>query len=372
MFLIFGKNVFVEIVKSSKQLPATIEQLQKFILIGSEKLKAHKAKIRAIDKVNESFAAKEAALSDAQDLADALLEAEKKLGEMLKEIEPKYSMSSIKGTNRPHRDTTLPPTITKKESHRAQTLASNPDIVERIKEQAKKQKRIPTLEEAYQEIKKEEKARVEIQKRSEAIEKGKGLKEDTVFVRAIENLTLKESSVDLIVTDPPYADENLKHYELLAKLGVKSLKAGRFLCCYVGKLRLPQVIDLILPHLEYIWVLSIFHPYSKEKHLGPPYQFAENWRPVLIFKKAGKPPVCKFQQDVVRAEREKEFHDWQQDLKTPLQLIESYTEPGELVIDPFCGGGTTLVAAKQLGRKWLGFDRSEESVAISKQRIHDN
>jgi hypothetical protein len=35
-------------------------------------------------------------------------EAERKMGEMLEKIDPKYSMSSIKGTNRPHRDQTLP------------------------------------------------------------------------------------------------------------------------------------------------------------------------------------------------------------------------------------------------------------------------
>jgi site-specific DNA-methyltransferase (adenine-specific) len=51
-------------------------------------------------------------------------------------------------------------------------------------------------------------------------------------------------------------------------------------------------------------------------------------------------------------------------------LIEAYTEPGELVVDFFCSGGTTLVAAKQSGRRWLGFDISEESVALSKRRLY--
>ena len=218
---------------------------------------------------------------------------------------------------------------------------------------------------AIRTLRKEEKAA----KRAVAIEEGKKIKEETVFHLPIEQVQLEPNSVDLIITNPPYDDKHIQHYSMAAKLAQSSLKPGRFFCCYAGKLRLPEVINAIIPYLEYVWIIAAFHSFSKEKHLGPPYQFAENWRPILIFKKAGKAPICKFQQDVVRAERDKEFHDWQQDLKTPLQLIEAYTEPGEIVVDPFCGGGTTLVAAKQLGRRWMGFDISEESVALSKRRL---
>lgn len=224
-----------------------------------------------------------------------------------------------------------------------------------------------TLSEVIREVKKEEKE----EKRKAAIKEGKKIKDETVFCLPIEEVKLDPNSIDLIFIDPPYDDQHIEHYAMAAKLAESSLKPGRFFCCYAGKLRLPDVINAVIPHLEYVWIICAFHSFSKEKHLGPPYQFAENWRPVLIFKKAGKAPVCKFQQDVVRAERDKTFHDWQQDLKTPLQLIEAYTEPGEIVVDFFCGGGTTLVAAKQLGRRWLGFDISEESVALSRKRLHD-
>jgi len=37
-------------------------------------------------------------------------------------------------------------------------------------------------------------------------------------------------------------------------------------------------------------------------------------------------------------------------------LLERYTRPGDLVVDPFCGGGTTLDVARSLGREALGFD----------------
>ena len=295
------------------------------------------------------------------------LEAERKMGEMLAATSEDRTRET-RGGNRKSKSSgvTLKPTLsslglTKRESAEAQMLANIPrETFDKVK----------TGNKSKADIKREIKKAEANKKREVAISEGKNIKEETVFVRAIEDVRLPNESVDLIITDPPYDDKHVKHYEMAAKLAAKSLKPGRFFCCYTGKLRLPEVINAIIPHLEYIWTVAVFHGYSKEKHLGAPYQFAENWRPVLIFKKSGKASVCKFQQDVVRAEREKDFHDWQQDLKTPLQLIEAYTEPGELVLDPFCGGATTLIAAKRLGRKWLGFDISEESVALSKKRLH--
>ncbi len=40
----------------------------------------------------------------------------------------------------------------------------------------------------------------------------------------------------------------------------------------------------------------------------------------------------------------------------PERFIRQYTNPGDLVLDPFCGVGTTCYVAQQLGRRWLGFE----------------
>ena len=42
---------------------------------------------------------------------------------------------------------------------------------------------------------------------------------------------------------------------------------------------------------------------------------------------------------------------------------------GDIVLDPFVGSGTTCVAAKMLGRKYLGFDMEQEYLEIAKKRI---
>lgn len=51
------------------------------------------------------------------------------------------------------------------------------------------------------------------------------------------------------------------------------------------------------------------------------------------------------------------------------RIIEISTDPGDIVLDPFCGSGTTLVAAKINNRKYVGIDSSDEAVKLSKQRL---
>lgn len=51
------------------------------------------------------------------------------------------------------------------------------------------------------------------------------------------------------------------------------------------------------------------------------------------------------------------------------RIISLVTDKGDLVLDPFCGSGTTLVAAKLLERDYVGFDISAEAIELSKQRL---
>ena len=51
--------------------------------------------------------------------------------------------------------------------------------------------------------------------------------------------------------------------------------------------------------------------------------------------------------------------------------IQSWSAPGDLVLDPMCGSGTTLKMAKRYGRRWLGIDISDEYVGIARRRVAD-
>ncbi|HEY6740159.1 MAG TPA: DNA methyltransferase [Actinopolymorphaceae bacterium] len=53
------------------------------------------------------------------------------------------------------------------------------------------------------------------------------------------------------------------------------------------------------------------------------------------------------------------------------RFLEEYTRPGDLVLDPFAGSGTTLVVAERMGRRPLGFEIHPERVAIVASRLQD-
>ena len=54
------------------------------------------------------------------------------------------------------------------------------------------------------------------------------------------------------------------------------------------------------------------------------------------------------------------------------RIIESSSQRGDLVLDPFCGCGTTLHAAEILGRRWVGIDISRFSTGLVRERLLDN
>ena len=56
-------------------------------------------------------------------------------------------------------------------------------------------------------------------------------------------------------------------------------------------------------------------------------------------------------------------------VELPKRCIEMFTFKGDIVLDPFLGSGTTAVAAKMCGRKYIGYDLSEEYCNIAEQRI---
>jgi len=62
-------------------------------------------------------------------------------------------------------------------------------------------------------------------------------------------------------------------------------------------------------------------------------------------------------------------HLAQKPLKLMCALIELTTQPGHLVVDPFCGSGSTLVAAKAVGRRYLGFELDGGSVEVAQRRL---
>src|SRR3990167_10447642 len=51
------------------------------------------------------------------------------------------------------------------------------------------------------------------------------------------------------------------------------------------------------------------------------------------------------------------------------KMIDSFSDPDHIILDPFLGSGTTAVAAKQLGRKFIGIEISKKYCEIARQRL---
>jgi site-specific DNA-methyltransferase (adenine-specific) len=53
------------------------------------------------------------------------------------------------------------------------------------------------------------------------------------------------------------------------------------------------------------------------------------------------------------------------------RIIQASSNPGDLVLDPFCGCGTTIDAAEKLGRDWIGIDVTQLAISLIKNRLQD-
>jgi len=51
------------------------------------------------------------------------------------------------------------------------------------------------------------------------------------------------------------------------------------------------------------------------------------------------------------------------------RIIQSSSNPGDVVLDPFCGCGTAVAGAQKLGRRWIGIDITHLSIALMKYRL---
>jgi site-specific DNA-methyltransferase (adenine-specific) len=63
------------------------------------------------------------------------------------------------------------------------------------------------------------------------------------------------------------------------------------------------------------------------------------------------------------------LHETQKPIALMVELIELFTDPGDLVLDPYCGSGSTGAACLRLGRRFLGIEKSETYAATARERL---
>jgi len=173
---------------------------------------------------------------------------------------------------------------------------------------------------------------------------------------------------DFIITDPPYPKEYLYLYEVLARRTKEWLKPGGLLIAMCGQSYLNQIYEMIDKHLKYYWTACYLTP-GQSTNLWQ-VKVNTNWKPLLIYSTnnyEGKTFGDVFKSD----ENDKDFHKWGQSTSGMLSIIKQLCLPGQSILDPFCGAGTTGVGALKHGCLFDGIDIDIQNVNITKKRLDD-
>ena len=187
---------------------------------------------------------------------------------------------------------------------------------------------------------------------------------------------LEACQFDAIITDPPYGTETNQRDEWMV---------GEF----------ANIIPLALPHLYRLgsnnaalycftswkhladWILrcsSYFRMqnvlvWDKGRHSGCygafSWQFC--WEGIYFGLK-GRRRIRKYMPDVLRSSKQTQY-PMEKPTDVIGQLIEASTDVGDLILDPFMGSGTTLRAAKDLGRRAIGIEIEEKYCEIAVKRL---
>jgi len=186
-------------------------------------------------------------------------------------------------------------------------------------------------------------------------------------------------SIDFVLTDPPYLvsyhdrtgrtlagdQDGLWLKPAFAEI-YRVLKPGRFCVSFYGWNRADQFLSAwkaagfkLAGHLVWVkdyassrGVLAYQHEQAYLLAKGRPERPQEALPDVLKWRYTGN-----------------RLHPTQKPVPSLKPVIEAFTRPGEIVLDPFCGSGSTLLAAKILGRRYVGIEVNTEYCRTATERL---
>ena len=120
-------------------------------------------------------------------------------------------------------------------------------------------------------------------------------------------------------------------------------------------------------YLTYGWVFVVQHTGGDIRFRK--FKLLNKWKPIVGFF---KPPLSvwwEWVRDLVSGGKEKDIHPWQQAIGEARHFIHALSPKGGLVCDPFAGSGTTCLAAKELERQWVAFEKDQDTVRKARERL---
>ena len=188
---------------------------------------------------------------------------------------------------------------------------------------------------------------------------------------------LPDESIDCIITDPPYGinkskiigDEDFSLIEKMLPECFRVLKNDSFFICFCSIEKIPELLKL--SPFNYRWMCIMFTNNSMARGSMGFSAFV----PALIFMK-GKAKIKKQIRDVCEistsAQQVKAFyHPYQKHEKFLKDLILTSSREGDIILDPFSGGGSVPVACQKLNRQFIGFEIDPQYYKISLDRLSD-
>lgn len=173
---------------------------------------------------------------------------------------------------------------------------------------------------------------------------------------------LPTASVDLIFTDPVYSQ--VQDYEWLARMARRVLKPGGYCYAYSGNINVLDCAWAMRRHLTYGGMFALVGTGGYINR----WRFIGAWKPILVFTK-GKGAKTPYQLNMFNAAPDKRYHRWGQGASPAFNTVKICTKPGDLVLDPFCGGGTVAAVCQALGRRFVTFEIDPEAAAVARARL---
>lgn len=181
--------------------------------------------------------------------------------------------------------------------------------------------------------------------------------------------SIPNESIDLVLTDPPYPKEYLPLWTDLAKESARVLKPGKFLIAYSGQNHLVEVLNRLSEHLQYYWLGMLYHKGQTAQRFE--VNMWNRAKPILFFCKPPRVKQDTWIEDVVESpEADKDFHTWGQSAKPLIHLIETFSSVGDIILEPFAGGGATLRACDLTERNFMAYEIDEKAYKTTKERLN--
>ena len=186
-------------------------------------------------------------------------------------------------------------------------------------------------------------------------------------------------AVDFILTDPPYVtnykdrqgrkvanDDNGRWLRPAFREMHRVLKDGGFCVSFYGW----NKVDLFMDAWRTAGFRIVGHlVFRKEYASSARFLRYEHEQAYLLAKGNPSRPVRPIPDVLDFPYTGNRLHPTQKPIEALTPLIEAFTRPGELVLDPFCGSGSTLAAAQRAGRDWTGIELSNEHYRTARGRL---